>query len=320
MLRQALEYIGNNYAAARSEDFTGHAVAQFVRQDFKNAIIEALGPSGTGLLVKGSAGQSDWAEVPWGAILEPLVSTGASKGYYVVYLFAADRPAVVLSLNQATTEVEQEFGTARRDVVLGDRASFIRARVDDFTSAFPLTKIDLGSSQRLPRGYEAGHAIGKEYDCKSLPSDDELAADLRLLVQAYRTLVYRGGVNPSGEVADDEDGDRPTTSLTEIRQYRQHRRIDRHPKASLEAKKYHGTTCQACGFSFGDRYGELGKGFIEAHHLKPLSSLAEGVAVAYDVATDFAVLCANCHRMIHRTQDPSDLSSFKALIAAHSDV
>jgi predicted HNH restriction endonuclease len=37
-------------------------------------------------------------------------------------------------------------------------------------------------------------------------------------------------------------------------------------------------------------------------------------AVTYDVAADFAVLCANCHRMIHRTEDPSDLETFKKRI------
>jgi 5-methylcytosine-specific restriction protein A len=36
--------------------------------------------------------------------------------------------------------------------------------------------------------------------------------------------------------------------------------------------------------------------------------------VKYDVALDFAVLCANCHRMIHRTEHPSDLEGFKKLV------
>jgi len=39
--------------------------------------------------------------------------------------------------------------------------------------------------------------------------------------------------------------------------------------------------------------------------------LEEGIAVTYDVAADFAVLCANCHQMIHRTDDPSNLSLFR---------
>jgi len=40
------------------------------------------------------------------------------------------------------------------------------------------------------------------------------------------------------------------------------------------------------------------------------------VAVTYDVAADFAVLCANCHRMIHRTDDPRNLSLFRANLTA----
>jgi 5-methylcytosine-specific restriction protein A len=43
--------------------------------------------------------------------------------------------------------------------------------------------------------------------------------------------------------------------------------------------------------------------------------IEEGVAVKYDVAADFAVLCSNCHRMIHRFADPSDLLKFRAIIS-----
>jgi 5-methylcytosine-specific restriction protein A len=37
-----------------------------------------------------------------------------------------------------------------------------------------------------------------------------------------------------------------------------------------------------------------------ACHLKAISTLEEGVAVTCDIAADFAMLCSNCHRMIHR--------------------
>jgi 5-methylcytosine-specific restriction protein A len=42
--------------------------------------------------------------------------------------------------------------------------------------------------------------------------------------------------------------------------------------------------------------------------------LNEGEAVSYEVGTDFAVLCSNCHRMIHRTSDPSNLAAFRRLL------
>ena len=57
-------------------------------------------------------------------------------------------------------------------------------------------------------------------------------------------------------------------------------------------------TCQVCGFNFFEHYGELEKGYIEVHHIRPLSSLDEEVAV--DPAENLVCLCANCHRMMHR--------------------
>ncbi len=93
-----------------------------------------------------------------------------------------------------------------------------------------------------------------------------------------------------------------------------HRRIERNPKASAEAKRVRGLACEVCGFKFIERYGELGDGYIEAHHLRPLSLLEEGVPVTYDPQADFAVLCANCHRMIHRMVDPSNIDGLRARV------
>jgi 5-methylcytosine-specific restriction enzyme A len=112
-----------------------------------------------------------------------------------------------------------------------------------------------------------------------------------------------------------QDGDElpANVSLIEMRRYRLHSRIERNPAAAKAAKQHHGLRCQVCDVSFAERYGPLGDGFIEAHHLRPISLLEEGKPVSYDVATDFAVLCANCHRMIHRAADPSDIDGFRAL-------
>ena len=64
------------------------------------------------------------------------------------------------------------------------------------------------------------------------------------------------------------------------------------------AIKIHGTKCMACGFDFEETYGELGKSFIEVHHIKPLSSVNQEIVV--NPETDLVCLCSNCHRMIHR--------------------
>lgn len=62
--------------------------------------------------------------------------------------------------------------------------------------------------------------------------------------------------------------------------------------------KHFGAICQACGMKFEDVYGEIGKGYIEVHHLSPISQTDGEHAV--NPKTDLVPLCANCHAMIHR--------------------
>ena len=115
----------------------------------------------------------------------------------------------------------------------------------------------------------------------------------------------------------DEFNPPPQSSVIETRKDVYHRKIQRNRTAAKQAKKFHGSRCQACDLKFEERYGAIGKDFIEAHHLRPIATLEEGVTVSYDVAADFAVLCANCHRVIYRRGDPSNLAQFRMLV--HSD-
>ena len=74
---------------------------------------------------------------------------------------------------------------------------------------------------------------------------------------------------------------------------------ERSPRLRAAALEIHGYLCQACGFDFEGTYGTWGRGFIEVHHVQELGAAPpEGVKV--DPATDLAVVCSNCHRMIHR--------------------
>jgi len=56
-------------------------------------------------------------------------------------------------------------------------------------------------------------------------------------------------------------------------------------------------SCQVCSFSFVQHYGEIGHGFIEAHHIYPISELTEETITRVE---DIALVCSNCHRMLHR--------------------
>lgn len=51
-----------------------------------------------------------------------------------------------------------------------------------------------------------------------------------------------------------------------------------------------------CGFDFCEVYGELGREFAHVHHLKPLGDRTTPSATQLG---DLAIVCANCHAMIH---------------------
>jgi 5-methylcytosine-specific restriction enzyme A len=310
-LRSALERIMSEWRVAHTERFAQHPLASFIRDDAAYEVGRAIA-NRQGLTVKGSAGAGQWAAVPWVSVFDDIVTDTATRGYYVVYLFHSGGSVVHLSLNQGTTATRAEFKENTR-AVLRDRATIIRRRLEDFLSRLSVTSIDLGSQAQLPADYTAGHSIGRTYAAANLPSDAELAEDLDTAVAAYKALTFRGGLDPSAE-AESDDQLNVNASLIDIRLYVMHRRIERNPRATKEAKRHHGVRCQACGIQFDERYGELGSGFIEAHHLRPISSLEEGMTVSYDIAADFAVLCSNCHRMIHRIANPSDLEGFRRLI------
>lgn len=69
--------------------------------------------------------------------------------------------------------------------------------------------------------------------------------------------------------------------------------------------------CDVCKFSFSETYGELGEGFIEAHHLFPISELKEETKTKIE---DLALVCSNCHRMLHRRRPWLTLEDLKQLL------
>lgn len=92
----------------------------------------------------------------------------------------------------------------------------------------------------------------------------------------------------------------------------------RSASAREKCKTHYEYTCQACGLRMDQVYGEIGKGFIEVHHLNPIH-LFDDVHVV-DPINDFITLCPNCHAMIHKLEDPGDITTLKELIATSNNV
>lgn len=291
--QRALEEVLTRYPSALSEPFGGHPVARLLTVDARNAVA-AINPHG-GYDIVGSPGKGRWAETPWVAVFDPLVTTSAQRGFYIVYLFREDGEAVYLSLNQGTTEVQKRVGGRYREV-LEHQARLRRDLLTGDLTGTLAGPIDLSGRGSLTRGYEAGNIVALRYPRGAVPIDEVLTKDLSRFIELYAQLVSQS--DALAEAAQASDGVAEPLEATEGDRFRYHKRVERNRQLAVQAKKSHGTTCQVCGFRFEDLYGELGAGYIEAHHLIPIAELSQRPR-ALNPATDFAVVCANCHRMLH---------------------
>ncbi|MHA1169972.1 MAG: HNH endonuclease, partial [Candidatus Hodarchaeales archaeon] len=63
--------------------------------------------------------------------------------------------------------------------------------------------------------------------------------------------------------------------------------------------------CVVCGFDFYEIYGEIGRDFIEIHHLEPMHLMDIGgeKTTIEKALKKVATVCPNCHRIIHRGKE-----------------
>ena len=67
--------------------------------------------------------------------------------------------------------------------------------------------------------------------------------------------------------------------------------------------------CEACGFEMDQRYRGLAADVFEVHHRLPLADAMSAIETRLE---DLAILCANCHRAIHKTTPLIGIEGFKA--------
>lgn len=81
----------------------------------------------------------------------------------------------------------------------------------------------------------------------------------------------------------------------------------------IEQKKVNSDyRCEVCGMRYENVYGEIGKDYIIAHHVDPIGSRHDDSKTTLD---DIALVCSNCHNMLHRTNPPMRVKDLKSLIS-----
>ena len=204
--------------------------------------------------------------------------------YMVVYPFPDQAQRSLAEINKVTeggTELQWKYNPGT-----GDER---HERDRRFIQMYGTTKIKLS----IPDG----HIITTE----------DFVSDLFRLIKVRETAH-----NLEAEMLGREDDTFPEGRRVQ----RIHIIRERSPRLVSLAKKRHAERhggnlpCEACGFDFKDRYGPRGDLFIEAHHTLPLSTSDESETCVEHLA----LVCANCHRMLHKKPWMS-VNELKSLLA-----
>jgi predicted HNH restriction endonuclease len=98
--------------------------------------------------------------------------------------------------------------------------------------------------------------------------------------------------------------------------YKIHKSKERNGSAPIDAKKVRLANtgkleCEVCTTDFKAVYGDLGFGFIEAHHTIPVSKMPTNHET---IISELALVCSNCHKMLHRGESLLSIDALKDMI------
>ena len=141
----------------------------------------------------------------------------------------------------------------------------------------------------------------------------EFQNDIINLSKISNLIINNLDSDETFEIMDIDDGDfefQEGKLLSRIHRSRERNRKIIKKKKEKVLKETGSLKCEGCGFDFNLTYGKHGQGFIECHHLKPISEINHGEKTTLD---DLSLVCSNCHRMIHRRKPWLSIEQLKTL-------
>lgn len=136
---------------------------------------------------------------------------------------------------------------------------------------------------------------------------------LHQTADAIRTNAEKGMIESRDYLDTDQENEEFIEGkiLTHV-----HKKKERNKSAVWRKKKkvYEDTgflACEACGFDFENIYGKLGEGYAECHHKIPISELG---SIRITRVSDLAIVCSNCHRMIHKSKPMLTIEALRKII------
>ena len=226
-------------------------------------------------------------------------------GFYVDCEFVSLPPVDIDVINQKIIDLRQ----LKRDKSLGDSyrklkrrrlvakvkddAQWLKWRVRPDNVIRTNQSIPIPQSVFKPRSFHL---------TKPTELSENVFDDLYSLAEDDVLIHYRG------------DGEFPEGKEVEGKHKFRERNRALIKKAKEIFRRKHGHLyCQVCDFDFNLAYGEIGADFIEAHHTVPVSRGERKTKIE-----DIAMVCSNCHKMLHRKRPWLEMEQLKNLVSRHA--
>ena len=290
--------------------------SKLLKEEIPNRISSTLNLSRIKYKIKGSIGAGNLADIPWMCVFDQKITSTATNGYYIVFLFNAKMKGVYLSLNQGYTEYKEAYGAKIGKQKMNEIAHLASKKIGvDFLYGFNCNKISLDANTDLGKGYENGNIISKYYENGKIPNEQIIIEDLNYLIEKYNSLYENVG-NCLINIYDTIDEDLFQVEIQKIqkqiipegpipRKNKTNTAISskwtRSPGMSATALNNSNYNCEinSSHVTFPSSSGEQ---FMEAHHLIPME-YQENFIVSIDVPENIVSLCPNCHRGFHNSNN-----------------
>ena len=206
--------------------------------------------------------------------------------YFVSYY--SKRPFLVGAITVAAPPESLDDGGECIEAVPGSGST------KDFSRAIPLETVK--ALRRADTGLGLKFISDDTLDSQTLRGVQRITPESGQLLE--QLLETRGQADLSTAAAEPSETVFTEGSLS----LRKHLHRERDP-AAIAAKRRQvlaatgRLACSVCGFDFHQFYGKHGAEFCEVHHIRPFSQTTGEVQTTL---ADLAVVCANCHRMLHR--------------------
>jgi len=306
----AIQKISNEFPIARTQPVKNHPLRKFIETEFPNIIKNSINQKYHYLKISSSAQQGRWVTAPWAIFLHKAITKSAQEGFYPSISFTEDCKQLILHIGQGIDDLKKNYGK-EWITVSKSRALIMKHKLPEHKPDFKDNPSQL-KNYRKSKNLTITSQFGKVQYINKIKNEEDLINDISNLLNLFELLIERGGIN-------NEDISEDTKELiiqgTEEKIVKKHIQIEkvyykRNQKLIKSLKENSDYCCEACGFNFNKFYKDS-PNYIEAHHIVPISEMTSSSKTT--TKDDIALLCSNCHKMIHKFGCPN-LEDFKKFI------